>query len=194
MGMRGRRDLAMAPPPFSVDYGGTRRGPVFLPARRARRLRPRGTVTRRKWPRNSSPTRCGPCGSAQGDGPTPGAANGTPRGSSSPERAVSGVDTPGRIGIMSASDGGGLTVPVRGAPSGDRQSGWGHSSVGRALAWHARGQGFESPCLHQRNSQGVTALPRRLFLRFFYRRFPWVTMSAARVRRGRWVFFYRRFP
>ena len=26
---------------------------------------------------------------------------------------------------------------------------WGHSSAGRALAWHARGQEFESPCLHQ---------------------------------------------
>jgi hypothetical protein len=30
------------------------------------------------------------------------------------------------------------TIPVRG-----------HSSVGRALAWHARGQGFDSPWLHQ---------------------------------------------
>ena len=26
---------------------------------------------------------------------------------------------------------------------------WGCSSVGRALAWHARGQGFNSPQLHQ---------------------------------------------
>ena len=26
---------------------------------------------------------------------------------------------------------------------------WGHSSVGRALEWHSRGQGFDSPCLHQ---------------------------------------------
>tara|TARA_B100000524_G_scaffold213340_1_gene111829 strand:+ start:382 stop:486 length:105 start_codon:yes stop_codon:yes gene_type:complete len=25
---------------------------------------------------------------------------------------------------------------------------WGCSSVGRALAWHARGQGFKSPQLH----------------------------------------------
>jgi hypothetical protein len=25
---------------------------------------------------------------------------------------------------------------------------WGHSSVGRALAWHARGRGFESHWLH----------------------------------------------
>ncbi len=25
---------------------------------------------------------------------------------------------------------------------------WGHSSVGRALAWHARGRAFESRCLH----------------------------------------------
>ena len=26
---------------------------------------------------------------------------------------------------------------------------WGHSSVGRALEWHSRGQGSDSPCLHQ---------------------------------------------
>ncbi len=26
--------------------------------------------------------------------------------------------------------------------------GWGHSSVGRALEWHSRGQGFDSPWLH----------------------------------------------
>src|SRR5699024_5279146 len=25
---------------------------------------------------------------------------------------------------------------------------WGHSSVGRALEWHSRGQGSDSPCLH----------------------------------------------
>ncbi len=28
---------------------------------------------------------------------------------------------------------------------------WGFSSVGRALEWHSRGQGFESPKLHQNN-------------------------------------------
>ena len=27
---------------------------------------------------------------------------------------------------------------------------WGHSSVGRALEWHSRGQGFDSPWLHQK--------------------------------------------
>ena len=26
---------------------------------------------------------------------------------------------------------------------------WGRSSAGRALAWHARGQGFDPPRLHQ---------------------------------------------
>ncbi len=26
---------------------------------------------------------------------------------------------------------------------------WGHSSVGRALQWHCRGRGFDSPWLHQ---------------------------------------------
>ncbi len=30
-----------------------------------------------------------------------------------------------------------------------RTSRWGHSSVGRALEWHSRGQGFDSPWLHQ---------------------------------------------
>jgi putative endonuclease len=29
---------------------------------------------------------------------------------------------------------------------------WGYSSVGRAVALQATGQGFESPCLHQSNS------------------------------------------
>ena len=29
------------------------------------------------------------------------------------------------------------------------QRDWGHSSDGRALAWHARGRGFDSPWLHQ---------------------------------------------
>lgn len=41
----------------------------------------------------------------------------------------------------------------RAAPETERalKSGqvWGLSSVGRALAWHARGQGFDSPRLHQ---------------------------------------------
>ena len=32
---------------------------------------------------------------------------------------------------------------------------WGCSSVGRALEWHSRGQGFDSPHLHQLN-QGFT--------------------------------------
>ena len=27
---------------------------------------------------------------------------------------------------------------------------WGHSSVGRALEWHSRGQGFDPPWLHQK--------------------------------------------
>ncbi len=30
---------------------------------------------------------------------------------------------------------------------------WGHSSVGRALEWHSRGQGSDSPCLHQKPYQ-----------------------------------------
>ena len=30
---------------------------------------------------------------------------------------------------------------------------WGDSSVGRALEWHSRGQGFDSPYLHQFSPQ-----------------------------------------
>ena len=30
----------------------------------------------------------------------------------------------------------------------------GHSSAGRALAWHARGQGFDPPCLHHIDTYG----------------------------------------
>jgi hypothetical protein len=33
---------------------------------------------------------------------------------------------------------------------------WGYSSVGRALAWHARGQQFDSAYLHQRFAENVT--------------------------------------
>ena len=38
---------------------------------------------------------------------------------------------------------------------------WGHSSVGRALEWHSRGQGFDSPWLHQfsRRSTACTSRP-----------------------------------
>ena len=38
----------------------------------------------------------------------------------------------------------------------------GISSVGRALAWHARGQGFKSPILHSQvsGSQGLTTIVR----------------------------------
>ncbi len=31
---------------------------------------------------------------------------------------------------------------------------WGYSSVGRALEWHSRGQGFDSPYLHQTKKAG----------------------------------------
>src|SRR5436305_837858 len=36
---------------------------------------------------------------------------------------------------------------------------WGHSSVGRALEWHSRGRGFDSPWLHQSHS-GPASLPQ----------------------------------
>jgi hypothetical protein len=31
------------------------------------------------------------------------------------------------------------------------KSSWGYSSVGRALEWHSRGQGFDSPYLHSKS-------------------------------------------
>ena len=33
---------------------------------------------------------------------------------------------------------------------------WGCSSVGRALEWHSRGQGFDSPQLHQLKTSGLS--------------------------------------
>jgi uncharacterized protein (TIGR02300 family) len=38
---------------------------------------------------------------------------------------------------------------------GDDDEVRGHSSVGRALAWHARGQGFDSPWLHHVRAYGI---------------------------------------
>ena len=37
---------------------------------------------------------------------------------------------------------------------------WGYSSVGRALEWHSRGQGFDSPYLHQRFELRLKAIQR----------------------------------
>src|SRR5262249_4392473 len=34
------------------------------------------------------------------------------------------------------------------SPSCRRHATWGYSSAGRALEWHSRGQGFDSPYLH----------------------------------------------
>jgi hypothetical protein len=39
-----------------------------------------------------------------------------------------------------------LTLP---SPTLKLRFSWGCSSAGRALAWHARGQGFDPPQLHQ---------------------------------------------
>jgi hypothetical protein len=38
---------------------------------------------------------------------------------------------------------------------------WGYSSVGRALAWHARGQQFDSAYLHQRFAVEIEEKRRR---------------------------------
>ena len=35
---------------------------------------------------------------------------------------------------------------------------WGYSSVGRALEWHSRGQGFDSPYLHQQKALHLQCL------------------------------------
>ena len=52
----------------------------------------------------------------------------------------------------------------RAAPATERtlKSGqvWGLSSVGRALAWHARGQGFDSPRLHQISKKSPITIRR----------------------------------
>ena len=39
----------------------------------------------------------------------------------------------------------------------DSAKSWGCSSIGRALAWHARGRGFEAPQLHQYGQYGRSA-------------------------------------
>jgi hypothetical protein len=49
---------------------------------------------------------------------------------------------------------------------------WGFSSVGRALAWHARGQGFDSPNLHhirfsRKRGAGKTSLATNLLMSKF---------------------------
>lgn len=41
------------------------------------------------------------------------------------------------------------TTPHAGGARRSPDLRWGHSSVGRALEWHSRGQGFDSPWLHQ---------------------------------------------
>ena len=41
----------------------------------------------------------------------------------------------------------------------NRTRSWGYSSVGRALEWHSRGQGFESPYLHQKIWDRVLRFP-----------------------------------
>ncbi len=48
-----------------------------------------------------------------------------------------------------------------GARSTVRALSWGHSSAGRALAWHARGRRFDPVWLHQIRS-GPTAIERRM--------------------------------
>ena len=47
----------------------------------------------------------------------------------------------------------------RGAPKA--ASGRGHSSVGRALEWHSRGRGFDSPWLHHLSDQFRVRTERR---------------------------------
>jgi hypothetical protein len=57
-------------------------------------------------------------------------------------------DTASRVLVMRASSRYNPTfVPDAAVPT--PRPVWGHSSVGRALEWHSRGQGFDSPWLHQ---------------------------------------------
>ena len=41
---------------------------------------------------------------------------------------------------------------------------WGHSSAGRALAWHARGQEFDPPCLHQTRISNSLIFVKEFFI------------------------------
>jgi hypothetical protein len=43
-------------------------------------------------------------------------------------------------------------VRLRNAGVPDTRATRGHSSVGRALEWHSRGRGFDSPWLHQQKT------------------------------------------
>ena len=51
----------------------------------------------------------------------------------------------------------GIRLPGRGLATTVRRPSppWGHSSVGRALEWHSRGRGFDSPWLHHSSGGGI---------------------------------------
>src|SRR3989338_11323914 len=53
---------------------------------------------------------------------------------------------------------------------------WANSSVGRALPWHGRGQGFESPLVHKERCGKVIGLPSG--------RYESVTVNLTIVPRG----------
>jgi hypothetical protein len=50
-------------------------------------------------------------------------------------------------------------VRAKGAAPRTVPSDWGHSSVGRALEWHSRGQGFDSPWLHHHGTRSGRTEP-----------------------------------
>src|SRR5690606_24342298 len=56
---------------------------------------------------------------------------------------------------------------------------WGHSSVGRALAWHARGPEFDSPWLHQFFRGGLTASDHPFFKLIFRTHFIFFTRARS---------------
>ena len=84
------------------------------------------------------------------------------------------------LNLVAAADGNQLAVKYT-APDVCRRSvrvdfahNRGISSVGRALAWHARGQGFKSPILHFSEALGIP--PKGFFYGLASRKPAWIAM------------------
>ena len=64
---------------------------------------------------------------------------------------------------------------------------WGYSSVGRALASHVRGRGFESPYLHQRRKRRFFTKTLLCKVFFFDRLFRRLSHEVLRTPREPWI-------
>jgi hypothetical protein len=82
-----------------------------------------------------------------------------------------------RDGPVSATHG----FPQQGS---QRRAKWGHSSVGRALEWHSRGRGFDSPWLHQRSERGCDEIESPLLRLAHSSRASTPPLGLHRKRRG----------